>query len=105
MSAGPAVRGGLSRAEAVRSAGAMGSVGLEESAGGGSRSSTVACPHFVIIYIFCGRDDGGVFFSLSLFCSRSQVSTYTAILVCPWGSGAALGWRKVIALDRGGHHG
>ena len=84
----------------------MGSVGLEESAGGGSRSSTVACPHFVITIFSCGRDD--IFFVFSLlfcFCSRSQGSTYTAILVCPWGSGAALGWRKVIALDRGGHHG
>ena len=71
----------------------MESVGLEERAGGGSRSSTVAWSHMLILWL--------QFFSVVL----EPKSTYTTIFMCPWRSGCALGWCKVISLDDGGHCG
>lgn len=68
----------------------MESVGFEESAGGGSRSSTVAWPHVSYMAAATSAVSG----------SRS---TYTTILMCPRRSRCALGWRKTIALDGGIH--
>ena len=52
----------------------MESVGLEERAGGGSRSSTVA-------YVVTGVS---MLFTILILGNIEAIKTYSTILVCPW---------------------